>query len=66
MRPGGRAHVQLVYRIAKVGLELFSDEPDRALLQVGSPVRDELEPLDGVNSHWTSNPAGVVLLVRNE
>ena len=49
-----------------VWLEPFSDEPDRALLQLGSPVRDELEPLDGVNSHWTSNPAGVVLLVRNE
>jgi hypothetical protein len=49
-----------------VWLELFSDEPDQALLQLGSPVRDELEPLDGVNGHWTSDPAGVVLLVRNE
>jgi hypothetical protein len=49
-----------------VWLELFTDEPDQALLQLGSPVRDELEPLDGVDGHWTSDPAGVVVLVRNE
>jgi hypothetical protein len=49
-----------------VWLELFSDEPDQALRQLGSPLRDELEPLNGVNGHWTSDPAGVVLLVRNE
>jgi len=49
-----------------VWLELFSDDPDGALEALGSPKRDELEPLDDVNGHWTSDPAGVVLLVRNE
>ena len=47
-----------------VWLELFSDDPDTALAQLGSPRRDELEPLDGVAGHWTSDPAGTVLLVR--
>ncbi len=49
-----------------VWLELFSDQPDQALTQLGSPIRDELEPLEGVNGHWTSDPAGVVLLVRSK
>ncbi|GAB3064725.1 hypothetical protein [Stenotrophomonas tumulicola] len=49
-----------------VWLELFTEDPDRALEQLGSPRRDELEPLDEVNGLWTSDPAGVVLLVRNE
>ena len=49
-----------------VWLELFTDDPDQALEHLGSPKRDELEPLDGVNGHWTSDPAGVVLLLRNE
>jgi catechol 2,3-dioxygenase-like lactoylglutathione lyase family enzyme len=49
-----------------VWLELFADDPDKALEALGSPRRDELEPLDGVNGHWTSDPAGVVLLVRAE
>jgi catechol 2,3-dioxygenase-like lactoylglutathione lyase family enzyme len=49
-----------------VWLELFSDDPDTALAHLGSPRRDELEPLDGVTGHWTSDPAGVVLLVRRE
>ena len=47
-------------------LELFSDHPDQALERLESPRRDELEPLDDVNGLWTSDPAGVVLLVRNE
>ena len=47
-----------------VWLELFSDDPDDALTRLGSPQRDELEPLDGVTGHWTSDPAGTVLLVR--
>lgn len=49
-----------------VWLELFTDDPDSALETLKSPKRDELEPLDDVNGHWTSDPAGVVLLVRNE
>ncbi len=49
-----------------VWLELFTDDPDLALERLDSPCRDELEPLDGVNGHWTSDPAGVVLLVRSE
>ena len=47
-----------------VWLELFSDDPDAALDRLQGPQRDELEPLDGVEGHWTSDPAGVVLLVR--
>ncbi len=49
-----------------VWLELLSDDPDQALEKLQSPNRDELEPLDGVDGHWTSDPAGVVLLVRQE
>lgn len=49
-----------------VWLELFSDDPEQALKKLGSPRRDELEPLDDVNGLWTSDPSGVVLLVRNE
>jgi len=49
-----------------IWLELFTDDPDKAIETLGSPVRDELEPLDDVNGHWTSDPAGVILLVRNE
>jgi hypothetical protein len=48
-----------------VWLELFSEDPGTAIETMGSPVRDELEPLDGVKGHWTSDPAGVILLVRN-
>lgn len=49
-----------------VWLELFSDAPTEALEALGSPRRDELEPLDSVTGHWTSDPAGTVLLVRKE
>jgi hypothetical protein len=49
-----------------VWLELIADDPDAALSRLGSPQRDELEPLDGVAGHWTSDPAGTVLLVRRE
>lgn len=51
---------------ADVWLELFSDDPSAALSKLGSPLRDELEPLDSVTGHWTSDPAGTVLLVRKE
>lgn len=47
-----------------IWLELFTDDPGGALATLGGPKRDELEPLDGVDGHWTSDPAGVVLLVR--
>jgi hypothetical protein len=47
-----------------VWLELFTNDPDQALHVMGSPKRNELEPLDGVEGHWTSDPAGTVLLVR--
>ncbi len=49
-----------------VWLELITDDPAQSLAKLGSPKRDELEPLDGVNGHWTSDPAGVVLLLRTE
>lgn len=47
-----------------IWLELFTDDPQQALKDLGSPQRDELEPLEGVDAHWTSDPAGVVLLLR--
>jgi hypothetical protein len=47
-----------------VWLELFSDEPTEALTKLGSPRRDELEPLDTVTGHWTCDPRRHVLLVR--
>ena len=47
-----------------VWLELFADDPDETLARLGSPRRDELEPLDDVSGHWTSDPAGTVLLIR--
>ena len=76
-RPGGRSGFTFgdmtlwIDRVEKqsqvdVWLELFTDDPDAAMTHLGSPQRDELEPLDGVTGHWTSDPAGVVLLVRNE
>lgn len=46
-----------------VWLELRTDDAARALEQLGSPRRDELEPLGDVKGHWTSDPAGVVLLL---
>jgi hypothetical protein len=49
-----------------VWLELFSDDPTAALRNLESPQRDELEPLTDVVGHWTSDPAGTVLLVRKE
>lgn len=50
-----------------VWLELHSDDPGQALETLGGPRRDELEPLDGVDGHWTSDPAGTILLLaKNE
>ena len=49
-----------------IWLELFTDDPEGAVDVLGGPLRDELEPLDGVNGHWTSDPAGTVLLVRTD
>lgn len=51
---------------ADVWLELLVDDPDAALARLEGPVRDELEPLEGIVGHWTSDPAGTVLLVRRE
>ncbi|MEM7778560.1 MAG: hypothetical protein AAF732_23530, partial [Pseudomonadota bacterium] len=49
-----------------IWLELIADDPDGALADLGTPKRNELEPLDGVTGHWTSDPAGTVLLVRRD
>ena len=46
-----------------VWLELVTDDADKALQTLESPNRDELEPLDDLTGHWTSDPAGVILLV---
>jgi catechol 2,3-dioxygenase-like lactoylglutathione lyase family enzyme len=50
-----------------VWLETFSDALQEDMVSLrsrGTPVRDELEILDGVNGHWVSDPAGTVVLVR--
>ena len=55
------------YSQADVWLELSANDLDRSmdrLRTAGTPVRDELEPLDGVDGHWISDPAGTVWLVR--
>lgn len=49
-----------------VWLELICDDPDNALAVLQAPNRDSLEPLDGIAAHWTSDPAGTVLLVRRK
>lgn len=46
-----------------VWLELNSDDPAEAMARLQSPYRDELEPLGALEGHWTSDPAGTVLLV---
>lgn len=46
-----------------VWLELRANDATEALDHLGSPQRDELEPLGDVKGHWTSDPAGVVLLI---
>ncbi|MBM1816335.1 hypothetical protein [Pseudosulfitobacter pseudonitzschiae] len=49
-----------------VWIELFDDDPTAALSRLGSPCRDALEPLTDVTGHWTSDPAGTVILLRRE
>ena len=49
-----------------VWLELRTDDPGKAMKHLGSPLRDELESLEGIDGHWTSDPAGVVLLLCHD
>lgn len=49
-----------------IWLELFTDSTNKALEQLGSPVRNELEEIEDGNGQWTSDPAGTVLLLRKE
>lgn len=49
-----------------IWLELVTDDPDKALETLASPKRDELEPLGDGNGHWTSDPAGVILLLQKQ
>ena len=54
------------YSQTDVWLELYTDDPERAadyLADSGVPIRDELEPLDGLTGHWLSDPAGVIHLI---
>ncbi|HSN71706.1 MAG TPA: VOC family protein [Steroidobacteraceae bacterium] len=54
------------YAHADVWLEIATDDLDAATEHLGAHgtrIRDELEPLYGVNGHWISNPAGVVHLL---
>ena len=54
------------------GFDIVPSDPDLSgiELELGHAprrsyrLRDALEPLDGVEGHWTSDPAGVILLVR--
>jgi predicted enzyme related to lactoylglutathione lyase len=50
-----------------IWLQLTTDNLADAIghmLDADVPIRDELEPLEGVNGHWISDPAGTVLLVQ--
>jgi len=49
-----------------VWLELATPSPEKALKILESPERPELEKIEDGNGRWTSDPAGVVLLLRNE
>ena len=51
---------------ADVWLELFSDDPEGDRQAIAAPLRNELEPLGDVGGLWTSDPAGVVLLLRRD
>ena len=51
---------------ADIWLELCTPSPDEALAQLGSPDRDGLHLIEDGNGRWTSDPAGVVLLLRDE
>ena len=54
------------YAHADVWLEIATNDlaaAARHLQAHGATIRDELEPLYGVNGHWISNPAGVVHLL---
>lgn len=53
---------------ADVWLEVRTDDVVVAadwLTGQGVPIRDELEPLDGFDGHWISDPSGNVLLMCN-
>lgn len=49
-----------------VWLELFSDDPGKALSALGSPNRDEVEQLEEGDGHWTCDPAGTILLLHKK
>ncbi len=49
-----------------IWLELFTPTPNETLKHLGSPDRGELEHIEDGNGQWTSDPAGVVLLLRDE
>ena len=49
-----------------VWIELFEEDPDATPSRLGSPCRDEMEPLTNVTGHWTSDPVGTVILLRRE
>ena len=54
------------YAHADVWLEIATEDLAAATQHLqahGARIRDELEPLYGVNGHWISNPAGVVHLL---
>lgn len=54
------------YSQADVWLELYTDDPEHAakyLTDRGTPLRDEIESLDGVGGHWVSDPAGTIHLL---
>lgn len=57
------------YAHADVWLEVATNDlaaATRHLAAHGTRIRDELEPLYGVNGHWIANPAGVVHLLVDQ
>ncbi len=57
------------YSQTDVWLEVHTDDVEQAknyLQDHNVPIRDEIEPLDGVDGHWISDPAGVICLVSKE
>ena len=54
------------YSQTDIWLELNTDDTDKAieyLEQEAIPRRDELEPLEDIEGHWISDPAGVIHLL---
>lgn len=57
------------YSQTDVWLEMFTDDTEKAITYLegaGISRRDEIEPLEGIDGHWVSDPAGVIHLLMKE